>query len=51
MSIPMMHRTTPITEMISPGRWIGCGGVFWTEVAIIHSIVFCSVDIVTPSGG
>jgi hypothetical protein len=37
--------------MINPGRWTGCGGVFWTEVAIVHSIARCSVDVVTtPSG-
>ena len=27
----------PITETINPGRWIGCGGVFCAEVAIVHN--------------
>jgi hypothetical protein len=33
--------------MIIPGCWIGCGGVFWVEVAIVHSIARCRVDVVT----
>jgi hypothetical protein len=42
-----MRKTKPITETINPGRWIGCGGVFWVEVAIVHSIVRCRVDAIT----
>ncbi|WP_273199342.1 hypothetical protein [Pseudomonas sp.] len=42
-----MRKTKPIAETINPGRWIGCGGVFWVEVAIVHSIARCRVDVVT----
>ncbi|MNP77518.1 hypothetical protein D3C76_1749620 [compost metagenome] len=34
----MMRKTNPIANTISPGRWIGCGGVFCKEVAIVYSI-------------
>jgi hypothetical protein len=45
-----MRNIRLIAEMINPGCWIGCGGVFWAEVAIVHSIARCRVDVgTTPS--
>ncbi|MNC16625.1 hypothetical protein D3C75_644840 [compost metagenome] len=51
ISNPMMRRTRLIAEMINPGRWTDCGGVFWTEVAIVHSIAHCRVELGTTSSG
>ncbi|WP_192909164.1 MULTISPECIES: hypothetical protein [Pseudomonas] len=42
-----MRKTKPIADTINPGRWIGCGGVFCVEVAIVHSIACRRVDVVT----
>ena len=47
ISKPMMRKIKPIAETINPGRWIGCGGVFCTEVAIVYSIARRQVDAAT----